>query len=165
MKIAYIGSHGVGKSAAAHFMAAKLKKENPGKSIKVVEESVRDISKLVGMNNSKLQIMAVCDSLYKQEYYTSLYDIVIFDRIAFDYYMYDLYFEVEALDSYYNIIIDNIKSFDKIYFVRPDNTPIVDDGFRMTDAQQRKTIDSIFKSALDRHNINYEEISTEQVYK
>jgi nicotinamide riboside kinase len=165
MKIAFIGSHGSGKSAAAHFMAAKLKKENPSKTIKVLEEAVRETAKIVGINNPNFQKLSILDSLYDQVYYGATYDIIICDRIAFDYTVYADFYGVHLDLDFYRISYNNAKEFDKIYFVRPDQTPIADDGFRFTDIEERNKIDKLFKKCLDDAFIEYEEISTEEVYK
>ena len=55
MKYAFCGAHGTGKSAAAHFTASKFKKQYPHKTIKVLEEAVRESAKLVGINNENFQ--------------------------------------------------------------------------------------------------------------
>ena len=165
MKIAFIGSHGTGKSSAAHFMAAKLKKQDPTKTVKVLEESVRETAKLVGINNPDFQKLAILDSLYNQVYYNSVYDIVICDRIPIDYIVYATYFGVVVPKAYYDIALTNALEFDKIYFVRPDNTPIANDGFRFTDVKERNKIDLVFQNYLNYTEIPYEEIRTEEVFK
>lgn len=165
MKYAFIGSHGTGKSSAAHFLAAKLKKEDPTKSIKVIEESVRITSKLVSINNANFQKASILGNLYDQVIYKSVYDIVICDRIAFDYLVYGKHFNIELSDAYRDMCIENAKKFDKIYFVRPDNAPIADDGFRFTDIEERNKIDLLFQDMLNYHEIPYEEIRTEDVFK
>jgi len=165
MKYAFIGSHGTGKSAAAHFLAAKLKKEDPTKSVKLLEESVREITKLVGINNPEFQKLAILDSVYNQVLYTSIYDIVICDRIAYDYIVYANYYKVEIDKSYHLLASKNLKEFDKVYFVRPDNTPIADDGFRFTDTKIRNEIDKLFLGMLEQSGTLYEEVRTKEVFK
>lgn len=165
MKYAFVGSHGTGKSSAAHFLAAKLKKEDPTKSVKVLEESVREISKLVGINNQDFQKLAILDSLYDQTLYNTSYNIIICDRIPLDYIVYADYYGVALEDIYYRLAFQNALEFDKIYFVRPDDTPIADDGFRMTDLEVRNKIDAIFKKTLDESFVEYEEITTKEVFK
>ena len=165
MKVAFVGAHGTGKSAAAHFMAARLKKEDPTKTVKVLEESVRETAKIVGINNPNFQKLAILDSLYDQVYYGATYDILICDRIPFDYTVYADYYKVSLDPIYYRLANHNACEFDKIYFVRPDNTPIADDGFRFTDVKARDELDALFKHSLDQAFISYEEIYTKEVYK
>lgn len=165
MKLAFVGSHGTGKSAAAHFMAAKLKKEDPTKTIKVLEESVREIAKIVGINNPEFQKLAILDNLYKQIYYSSTHNVLICDRTAFDYYVYGNYYDVNVDNSYWLLAIRNLKEFDKVYFIRPDNTPIADDGFRFTDIEERNKIDKYFLALLEQCDIKYEELRTEDIFK
>lgn len=164
-KIAFVGAHGTGKSSAAHFLAAKLKKEDPTKTVKVLEESVRETAKMVGINNTNFQKLAILDSLYNQVYYSVNYDIIICDRIPFDYTVYADFYGVDLNLDYFRLAYQNAKEFSKVYFVRPDNTPIADDGFRFTDVEVRNNLDKSFKKALDAAFIEYEEITTEEVFK
>jgi nicotinamide riboside kinase len=165
MKIGFVGSHGTGKSSAAHFMAAKLKKKDPTKSVKLLEESVREITKLVGINNPEFQKLAILDSIYNQVLYSSMYDIVICDRVAYDYVVYADYYKVDLDNPYRLLALKNLREFDQVYFVRPDSTPIADDGFRFTDTTQRDEIDKLFLGMLEQSNISYKEIRTEEVFK
>lgn len=165
MRIAFVGSHGCGKSAAAHFMAAKLKKQDPSKTVKVLEEAVRETTKLVGINNTDFQKLAIVNSISDQIFYSTIYDIVICDRIPLDYTVYADYYGVSLNLDYYRLSYSNSKEFDKIYFVRPDNTPITDDGFRFTDIEERNKIDLVFKKVLDDNHIKYEEITTKEIFK
>lgn len=164
MKYAYIGSHGTGKSSAAHFLAAKLKKENPTRSVKVIEESVRNIAKIAGINNSNFQKLAILDSLYDQTLYSLTYNTIICDRLPFDYVIYAACHNVVLPPAYIKLAFDNITEFDKIFFVRPDDTPIADDGFRFTDVKERNKIDSVFKEYLDILEVPYEEITTKEIF-
>lgn len=165
MKYAFCGAHGTGKSAAAHFTASKFKKQYPHKTVKVLEEAVRESAKLVGINNENFQKLAISHSIYNQVLYSSLYDIVICDRIALDYVVYAIHYGVRLPKEYYDLAYQNAKEFTKIYFVRPDNTPIADDGFRFTDVEERNRIDKIFRDILIMQEIPHEEISTRQVFK
>lgn len=165
MKYAFVGSHGTGKSSAAHSLAAKLKKEDPTKSVKVIEESVRETAKLVGINNLNFQKLAITESIYNQVLYSSIYDVVICDRIAFDYMIYGVHNGIVLPKPYYDLAFTNAEEFDKIYFVRPDNTPIADDGFRFTDLEDRLKIDKLFKEYLILREIDHEEIYTTEVFK
>ena len=165
MKYAYIGTHGVGKSAAAHFLAAKLKRAHPELSIKVIEESAREISKISGINNSQFQKMAILDSLYKQELYMPLYDVIICDRTPFDYLIYSKVFGVQLDSTYEQLAIDNLKIFDHIYFIRPDGTPLANDGFRLTNEREQIKLDKVFMFHLDINKIQHEVIRTTEVYK
>lgn len=165
MKYAFCGSHGTGKSAAAHFLASNLKRQYPHKTIKVLEEAVRESAKLVGINNENFQKLAISHSIYNQVLYSSIYDILVCDRIALDYVVYAIYYGVKLPKEYYDLAYQNAKEFDKIYFVRPDNAFIADDGFRFTNVQERNKIDKIFKDILIMQEIEHEEISTTQVFK
>jgi len=165
MKYGFIGSHGSGKSAAAHFLAAKLKKEDPSSTIKVLEEAVRENSKLTGINNTQFQKLSILDSLYNQVLYSSTYNVLICDRIAFDYIVYAQYYGVHLPTEYIDIAIQNAKEFDTLYFVRPDNTPIIHDGFRFTDVEERNEIDKLFKSMLLFYEIPFQELSSAEIFQ
>jgi nicotinamide riboside kinase len=164
-KYAFIGAHGVGKSTAAYSLANSLKKQDPVKSIKVIEEVVRLTNKLVGINNLPFQKLSIFDSLYKQELYASTYDVIICDRTPLDYVLYGRYYKVGLSSKIESIAYENILEFNKVYFVRPDNTPMADDGFRFTDIKERNEIDLYFKLILDQMNIIYEEITTKDIFK
>lgn len=165
MKYGFVGSHGVGKSAAAHFLAAKLKKEDPTKAIKVLEESVRIISKLAEINSLSFVKLSILDSLFQQELFNISYNTIICDRIPLDYLVYAEYFSKKIPYEYKMLAVENALKFDKIYFIRPDSTPIADDGFRLTNIEERNNIDELFKDMLVSWNIAFEEARTEDIFK
>jgi nicotinamide riboside kinase len=94
-----------------------------------------------------------------------MYDVIVCDRIAFDYLVYAKYYGVELSNAYHHLAVDNAREFDMIYFVRPDDTPIADDGFRFTDLEERNRIDRLFLGMLEEAKISYIEIKTEDIFK
>lgn len=151
-KFVFVGSHGTGKSSAATFLAAQLKQRDPSKSVKVIEENVREIARLVGnkLNTPEFQRLCMVDHIQKEVFNEMLYDIIVCDRTAIDTLVYGLVYRIPLPAEYYSLALNHLDSFTTVFFVRPDSdaSQITDDGFRDTDAEMRKEVDLQFEKML-----------------
>lgn len=165
IKIGFVGSHGTGKSSAVLLLAAQLKEKYKEKSVKALEENVREIARIFNnkINNTAFQKMCMVDHLQKEFLAEALYDVVVCDRTALDCLIYGLVYKIPLPPEYFSLAIEHLKSFTHIFFVRPDSTPIVADGFRDTDVILRNDVDSQFEKLLALWGGNVTTLRTSEV--
>lgn len=165
MKILVTGSHGVGKSTLSFLLAAHLKLKYRDKSVKVIEESIRDVSKIFNgvLNTPEFQKYVILDSICNEIKQLQSHQIVICDRTSIDPLVYGMMFGVKLSDEFTTLAVNNLNTFTKIIYIKPDNTPIVDDGFRMLDVEDRNKIDLQFNSLLQSWGGSYKVINTSEV--
>jgi nicotinamide riboside kinase len=168
MKIALVGSHGTGKSSAANHLGALLKKHDPSKSVKVLEENVREVARLANnqINTPEFQKLCFTHHLYHEFLYEALYNVLICDRSAVDTLVYGLASGVSLPSEYFNVALLNLNKFDHVFFVRPDalDAKIAVDGFRSVDVEFRGKVDMFFEHVLKLWGGKYTEIRTREVF-
>lgn len=167
MKLVFCGAHGTGKSTAATHLAALLKTANPRKSVVCLEENVRRIVKLTDgkLNTLEFQKLGIADQLFRETSSELLHDIVISDRTLLDYLVYGVVEGNSLPLEYFLLVRKHLKTFNKIYFVRPDSydDKIANDGFRDIDLEFRKKVDKKFKVMLKYDKVNYTEIKSSEI--
>lgn len=167
-KYCFTGSHGTGKSSAATFLAAILKKEHRSKSVKVIEENVREISNLFSgkINNPDFQRFCMIDHLHKELLAERVYDIIVCDRSAMDTLVYGLVYNITLPSEYFSLAMNHLHTFDHIFFVRPDdnNSEIANDGFRDTDQVIRNEVDKQFERMLNLWGGKYTIVKTKEIF-
>lgn len=167
-KYAFVGSHGTGKSSAATYLASVLKEKNRSKSVKVIEENVRELSKLFGdkINNHDFQRLCMVDHLTKELTAEQIYDIIVCDRTALDTLVYGLVYGIKLPSEYFSLAINHMSTFHHVFFVRPDksNMEITNDGFRDTDIDMRNKVDEEFERMLKLWGGRYTEVRTNEIF-
>lgn len=168
LKIAFVGSHGTGKSSGANFLTATIKKTYPKKSVKIIEENIRELSPLFNdnINNFEFQRLAMIDHLHKELMAERIYDVVVCDRSSVDTLVYGLCHKIRLPAEYFSLAINHLYSFQKIFFVRPDSSEsgIANDGYRNTNVVFRNEVDQQFERMLNLWGGQYIEIKTSQVF-
>ncbi len=166
-KICFSGAHGVGKSTASYYLTSLLKQKNPEKSIICLEENVRDIAQLTNGNlkHKSFPTLAITNQLFRELKSELLYDIIITDRSLIDYLVYATETDIDISDEYFDLGISHMKTFDHIYFIRPDNekSKIADDGFRDTDKSFRNEIDHAFRCYFANYQIKFKTIKQSEI--
>lgn len=167
MKIAAIGTHGVGKSTLVSHLTSLLKQNDRSKSVISLEENVRKISKLTDnkLNTVVFQKLSIADQLFREISNELLHDIIVTDRTLLDYIIYGRVDGIHLSANYKLLAIEHLTTFDKIYFVRPNDAKsnITDDGFRDTNKDYRNQVDSEFNLMLKLHNIKYKELKSSEI--
>lgn len=167
-KYVFIGSHGTGKSSAATYLASILKQHNRSKSVKVIEENIREVSRIFldKINTPSFQKLCMVDHLRNEFMSEQLYDLVVCDRTAIDTLVYGLVYDITLPAEYFSLAIDHLDSFEHVFFVRPDkfDTEIADDGFRDTDLIKRKEVDYQFEKMLKLWGGRYTEVKTSEIF-
>jgi len=166
-KIGVIGSHGTGKSTAATHLTSILKQSNPKKSVVCLEENVRRIAKFTDgkLNTIEFQKLAMADQLFRETSNEILHDIIITDRTLLDYLVYGVLERNSLPWEYFLLVRKHLKTFKKIYFIRPDSyeDKIANDHFRDTDLEYRKVVDKKFKTMLRYGKVAYTEIKSSEI--
>lgn len=167
MRIAFCGTHGVGKSTAAVHLTSLLKQNDRSKSVVCLEENIRFISKLTDnkLNTLLFLKLAFSDQLFRETNNELLHDIIVTDRTLFDYIVYAQVEGTKPPKVYLNLALDHLSTFKCIYLVSPDNlkSNITDDGFRDTNKTYRNQIDSEFKCMLELNFIKYKELKSSEI--
>ncbi len=162
MKIAITGTHGTGKTTLSYYLAGYYK--SLGKSVKIIQEVTRSCPFPI---NQRMTIEAA-KWIYlehtKKELEASKNQVIIGDRSVYDSFAYSDYFKFtddEFLLKLKKMAIDQLSSYDKLIFVRPD-LPIHEDGVRCSDNEFQKGVDSIFEKNLK--NKRCIEINSSQIF-
>jgi hypothetical protein len=156
MKIAFIGSHGVGKTGLAWTLAGYLKKE--GHSVELLPEAVRIIAdrgeKINESGTEKAQNLILKKQMQFEENYSVKYDIIVCDRAVIDNFIYLLRILKhkkmkksefgKKIKLYEKLIKDHLKKspYDYIFYV-----PVVSKNFNKNDAYRSKSIE--FRNEID----------------
>lgn len=152
-KIAIIGTHGVGKSTAAYQLASELRIQNH--NVIVIPEIARECPFPINNGhtlNTSLW-MTHEQALRELEAEKNGFTHIITDRSVLDTFFYASHFNVQ-LNSCAEMLRDWAveyfwTQYDRILFLRCDQTDIVDDGLRMTDSECQHKIDKLFELILD----------------
>lgn len=168
MKIAFIGSHGVGKTGLAWTLAGYLKKE--GHNVEMLPEAARIIAdsgfKINENSTEKAQNMILKKQMDLENNYSMKYDFLVCDRSVIDNFIYlirvlknkkmtkkDL---EKKLKLYESKIKKHIKEapYDYIFYVPAvKNVFNKNDSYRSKNAGFREEIDSLLTDYLNKSNI------------
>ncbi len=155
MKIAFIGTHGVGKTTLCYDLAAALKRQNV--HVDLVKEVAR-LSPLPINRKTSLdaQTWILTSQVAEEIRSSSQHEVVICDRSVLDNYAYLMFAAgrqrpIERFVDYW------MKSYDLLFKV-----PIVgvasDDGVRDTDEFFMRTIDQLVDTLLAEKKIEYQRL-------
>jgi nicotinamide riboside kinase len=151
LKIAFIGTHGVGKTTLCYGLAARLKRLDV--ALDVVHEVARrcplPINEETGLaSESWILHNQIADELVSQ----ARYPVVICDRSALDNYVYLLLSagRKEGLDA----LVDWwMATYDLLIYVPICNLPS-DDGFRSDNPAFQRAVDERLKMELERRRLD-----------
>ena len=170
MKIAFIGTHGVGKTGLAWTLAGHLKKE--GHSVEMLPEAARIIAdsgyKINESSDEKSQSLILKKQISLENHYSVKYDILVCDRSVIDNFIYLLrvmkiknkkekksQFEKKMKD-YERIIKEHLKKspYDYIFYVPVANKAINNnDKYRSKNIKFRDEIDKLLNEYLKKSRI------------
>lgn len=169
MKIAFTGSHGVGKTTLISTLEKKIEKI---KKVEVTKEIPRIICDLINepeyfrrnQNNLKKQMLIFFGQII-QEYELSKKDseILICDRTIFDHWAYTIYLMESELDNELKKVIEyfmvsHMLSYNHIFYI-PIEFEVEDDGTREDDRNFQKEVDRLIIKNLNENKIPYTEIN------
>ena len=158
MKIALIGTHGIGKTTIVYELAAALKKK--GENVGILSEVVRDCPLPVNEQATKeAQKWILFTQIARELELESKYKILICDRSVLDDYAY--FFNKFGEDAVLeHLISEYLKTYSFLFKV-PIRNFLINDGFRSVDFNFQKEIDEKLSYLLEKFNqkcISFESI-------
>ena len=158
MKIAFIGTHGVGKTILCLDFASLLKKHNY--TVSIIAEVTREAVKQGLPINEETTVAAqgwiLLSQMAKEIEAEHESEYVICDRSVIDNYIYMLA-KFESEKFYEKMVLEwtKIHNYDFFFKVPISNKDITKDGVRSTNIQFQKKIDSLLDEFLEKNNIEH----------
>ena len=155
MKLAFIGTHGVGKTTLCYDLASVLKRQNV--HVDVVKEVAR-LSPLPINRKTSLdaQTWILTTQVAEEIRSASQHDVVICDRSVLDNYAY-LLFAAGRQKPIERFVDHWMKSYDLLFKV-PMSGVVSEDGVRDTDEFFMRTIDQLVDTLLAEKKIPHERL-------
>jgi nicotinamide riboside kinase len=147
MKIAVIGTHGVGKTTLCNKLAIDF--VACGQEAFVITETVRDTPFPINADFTPECAIWIYGTQIKRELEACLnHDTVICDRSVIDSLIYAraLNIRTKLLDKCFRMAEEWMKTYDVVIYVSMDGTEIHSDGFRSTDLEFQKNVQREFTS-------------------
>ncbi|MEK6886354.1 MAG: AAA family ATPase [Nanoarchaeota archaeon] len=159
MKIAFIGTHGTGKTTLAYSITGELKRI--GKNATMITEVARKCPLPInekGTAKSQLWIMSSQISHEVEEVHK--YSHVVCDRSILDTYAYGKYSNINE-ELLKKLVEYWIGTYDILFKVNPAQEYLVEDGFRSTNKEFQSKVDQIINELLTHYNLKYFELPKE----
>lgn len=158
MKLAFIGTHGTGKTTLAYSVTGELKRI--GKNATMITEVARKCPLPINENgtiNSQLWMMSsqIAEELEADHRFSH----VVCDRSILDSYAYGIY-SFGDNDLLKKLVEHWIGTYDILFRV-PIRHNLVPDGFRSVNANFQKDVDLILLDLLNKHNVPFIELPQE----
>ena len=153
MKIAFIGTHGTGKTTLACELGAELKKQNRNAIplLEVARDCPFPISEKTTLN---AQVWIMASQIAREIELSKQFQDVVCDRSILDNYIY-LYHKFGYQQPYFNLTKEWLKTYDFLFKVDIKKGYLQDDGFRSTNQKFQKEIDDVFDKILSKLNQKY----------
>jgi len=159
MKIAFIGSQGVGKTTLCYDLASFFKRKNL--SIGIVAELSREAVKrgfLINQDTTiNSQVWILMNQISQEIESGNEFESIVCDRSVIDNYIY-LLNKFGSQKPYETLVLEWIKTYDFLFKV-----PVIEkpehDGVRSTDLNFQKEIDKKLTEFLKKNNIKVHELS------
>ena len=158
MKVAFIGTHGVGKTTLAYGLAMRLKQL--GANVGFLEEVARRCPFPINEETSiEAQTWILMETIRREIELDQIYTEVVCDRSVIDNYCY-LEFGVGRRPALYDLVCYWATSYDLLFKVpiRPDF--LQNDGTRSTDLAFQKAIDATLDGLLSEAGIEHRRFTT-----
>lgn len=157
MKIALIGTHGIGKTTIVYELAAALKKK--GENVGILSEVVRDCPFPVNESaTSDAQKWILFTQIARELELENRYKIILCDRSILDDYAYffNKFGEDKVLE---HLISEYLKTYNFLFKV-PVRNFLIEDGFRSVDFNFQKEIDEKVNHLLEKFNQKFFDFSS-----
>lgn len=146
MKIAFIGSHGVGKTTLCFDVAARLKRLDL--AVELVKEVARGCPLPINRQTTvEAQAWILHTQIAEEIVAASRYDIVVSDRAVLDNYAYMVH-QIGHHEAYIPLVRNWMTTYDHVFKV-PIIEPPSFDGTRDTSTTFQREIDDIIEHMLD----------------
>jgi hypothetical protein len=158
MKIAFMGSHGVGKTTLCFDVASRLKRLDLG--VDLVKEVARSCPLPINRETTlEAQAWILHTQIAEELAATARYDVVICDRSVLDNYAY-LVQQVGRLPEYDAVVKKWMGSYDGLFKV-PILHPPSFDGTRDTSGIFQTAVDRVIDELLRELNVSYYRLDPE----
>lgn len=150
MKVAFIGTHGVGKTTLCYELAALLKKQSVDADL--VKEVARDCPLPINQDtNAQAQLWILHAQICREIQSESQSEVVVCDRSVLDNYAY-LMHAAGSHAAAERIVHDWLPSYDLLLHVPAQGVPR-GDGVRDTDPEFQRAIETTVSALLDRWHV------------
>jgi len=150
LKIAFIGTHGTGKTTLCYHLTAELKKQ--GFNATMITELARKCPFPINKDTNEKTPMWLMTAQISEELSGShTHDIVVCDRSILDPYVYALISGVHH-PLFEHLVDQWINSYDLLFKV-PVNYDLVDDGVRAMDPEFQQDVDEKMNEILIKKGI------------
>ncbi len=164
MKIAFIGTHGVGKTALVYDLAAHLKRDSL--DVDVVREVARDCPLPINEERTLDAQRWITFTRIAREYELGdKADILVCDRSTLDDYVYT-YTKFGDDSLTLPVVSEWIRTYDLLFRVPINPSYLKDDGVRSVNGDFQKEIDETFDVLISRFGVEvYSFVSLEDVFE
>lgn len=157
MKIAFIGTHGVGKTTLCYELAARVKKQ--GVDADIVKEVARSSPLPINQRTTvDAQLWILHTQIAREIELESRSDVVICDRSVLDNYAY-LCHSCGRQPGAEQLVEDWIGSYELLFRVPLGSARISRDGVRDTDPVFQRAIDRLVQDLLQRMRVPVHDLS------
>lgn len=161
MKIAIIGTHGIGKTTLSFSIAHHLKEK--GINLKVIQEVARECPYPINEGMTKAAALWIFHEHSKKELDALVnHKVIISDRSIIDSLIYAKYFQININSHLEKYAKGLLSEYDKLIFVRPD-IPLQGDGIRSENFDFQIGIDKLFCNILE-DSYNVVQINASQIF-
>lgn len=174
MKIAFIGTHGTGKTTAAYNMVAELRKN--GINAGLLSETARLCPFPINEDTThESQEWIILSQIIREIEAEKIYDILVCDRTSYDALIYLLYLYNKKINSHavktdyindifynyktiYTALLDmKIKNYKYIIYMPINDSYLIADGVRSINKEFQKAIDDLIKEyVINDKTLSYE---------
>lgn len=155
MKIAFIGTHGIGKTTLAYELCNELKKRHM--DVGFIDEIARRCPFPINESTSlEAQIWIIATTIARELELTKIYPNIICDRSVFDNYVY-LYYRFGHIPEIHGLVNYWAQTYDLLFKVPYTQKYLHPDGVRSTDLEFQKAIDRKLSDLLESEGVRYHE--------
>jgi len=152
-KIAFIGTHGTGKTTLAHELVVKLKKK--GKHVEFLPEIVRECPFPVNEKaTKKAQLWILFTQIIREFEKEEKADFLVCDRSILDPYVYYVR-KFGRLKFIEHLVKKHLKTYNLLIKVPMRENFLINDNFRSVDKKFQKEIDELTDRFLKNMKIKY----------
>lgn len=153
MKVAFIGTHGVGKTTLAYGLAMRLKKL--GANVGFLEEVARRCPFPINEETSvEAQTWILMETIRREIELGQIYPELICDRSVIDNYCY-LELAFGRRQALFDLVVYWARTYDLLFKVPIREEFLRDDGTRATDRAFQEAIDRLLDSLLEESGIDF----------
>lgn len=150
MKIGFIGSQGTGKTTAIYQLGADLKRKKL--DVFILTEVARSCPLPINERTTRKSQLWIMGKLITREQ-SSKGEVLIGDRTILDVFAYSYRVDPEFFEPFKPFIKKYMETYDIVFYLPPNDSFLINDGFRSVNKEFRDEIDKILKDLITELNI------------